>query len=155
MKPYSIPYLLLAVTLGAWSCQASTDTPLSDADIEAVRNTVEGYVEAVRQGAWDEATAYFADDAVRLPNGAPAERGKAAIRDHFNVVDSVPEWIVHAVEIEGAGDLAYFRFFSTITAYVGDGAEPFSYTGKQFGVAQRQTNGTWLIVTDMWNADSP
>ncbi|NIM52784.1 MAG: DUF4440 domain-containing protein [Gemmatimonadales bacterium] len=153
MKLFSIPFLLVAVTLGAWSCQAPRQ--LTEADIEALRNTVEGYVQAVRQGAWDEAAAYFADDAVRLPTGAPAERGKEAIRNHFNVVDSVPEWTLHGLEIEGSGDLAYFRFFFTITAYVGGGAEPFSYTGKQLGVARRGTDGTWLIVTDMWNSDSP
>jgi ketosteroid isomerase-like protein len=144
--------IVLVVT--ALACAPPANLDLTLEDLEAAQATVEGYVQAVVDGVWDEATAYFSDDAVRLPMNAPAERGKATIREHFQVVDSVPDWTVHVVEVDGSGDVAYVTMYFTITAYFGRGADPFTYTGKQLAVLSRQQDGRWLIVTDIWNGDA-
>jgi uncharacterized protein (TIGR02246 family) len=142
----------VAVVLLASACSVSLD--LTPRDEAAARAAVEGYIRAVGDGDWDEAASYFTDDAVRLPMNAPAERGKTAIRAHFDVVDSVPDWTVHGVEVGGSGHVAYVTIYFTITAYVGGSAEPFSYTGKQLAVLRRQLDGGWLIETDIWNGDT-
>lgn len=144
-----IPVVLM---LPMWACSANLD--LTPGDEEAARAAVEDYIQAVVDGDWEGAASSFTDDAVRLPLGAPAERGKAAIRAHFTAVDSVPDWTVHAVEVGGSGNVAYVTFYFTITAFVGGGAAPFSYTGKQLAVLERQLDGEWLIVTDIWNGDT-
>jgi ketosteroid isomerase-like protein len=86
---------------------------------------------------------------------APADRGKEAIRRHFTPVDSIPEWTIISMEIDGGRDLAYARIFLTVTAHVGGAGVPLSYAGKQLAVLRRQRDGSWRIVTDMRNADGP
>ena len=149
---YSTKLIALTTIVAAVACQPVPEFSATDGD--AVRAGVEGYIQAVRDGNWDRAASDFTEDAVRLPMNAPAEQGRQSIRDHFNVIDSVPEWRVHSMEVEGVGDLAYATVFFTLTGYGGGAAEAFTYTGKQLCVLRRQPEGTWLIVTDMWNVDA-
>ncbi len=147
-------HIPLAVLVGCVTCSCSANLDLTPRDEEAAQATVEDYIQAIVDGDWDEAASYFTDDAVRLPMNAPAERGKAAIRAHFNVVDSVPAWTVHAVEVGGSGNVAYVTVYFSITAHIPGAPGGFSYTGKQLAILRRQLNGEWLIVTDIWNGDA-
>lgn len=150
--PCSTTHLVIlagAFGLAGWATPVVGQT--SGADATAV---LRGYVQAVVNGDWDAAATYFAADAVRLPMNAPAVRGHAAIRQSLGAVDSVPDWTIHAIEVETGPALAYARFHFTMTIFVRGSPQPFTYTGKQLSVLKRQPDGRWLILTDMWNTDS-
>ena len=151
MRLHALGPALLAITM--LSSQAHPQA-LTETDRQAVESATRGYIGATVDGDWDAAVAYFHEEAVRLPMNQPAERGREAIRAHFEAVDSITNWSVHSLEIGGSGDVAYVRLFFTITAYVTGLPESFTYTGKQLLLLERQADGSWLIVTDMWNADS-
>lgn len=143
----------LVVLVTTLTCACAPTVDLTPSDLDAAKATVHNYIQAVLDGDWNKATSYFADDAVRLPMNAPAERGAAMIREHFTAIDSVPSFTVHAIEAGGSANVAYVTFYFTLTAYFGGNSEPFTYTGKQLVVLERQPNNDWLIVTDMWNGD--
>lgn len=138
-----------ALRLAGMATPAVAQTSGSDAAA-----VVRGYVQAVVDGDWDAAAAHFAAAAVRLPMNAPAVRGQAAIRRSLDALDSVPAWTIHSIEVETGPALAYARFHFTMTIFVRGSPRPFTYTGKQLSVLKRQPDGGWLILTDMWNADS-
>lgn len=145
---FVIPTIAVICLLGC----APKAAPLSAADIEANKAVGQAFATAVVAKDFDAASALYADSAVLLPPNAPAMVGKAAIREFLNGFPPLTELTLTVDGIVGAGDLAYAhgRYHLTVAA---EGAPVDS--GKFLDVRQRQADGSWKYVADMFNTSIP
>ncbi len=108
-------------------------------------------------GDLDSIMTYWAEDAVLLPPGGPALRGRAAIREYVEGSQQVPgfqiRWEPESVHVAESGDLAYMLERNVVT--VNDSAgQPLTMHGKAVTVWRKDAGGTWRNVVDTWN-DAP
>jgi uncharacterized protein (TIGR02246 family) len=93
---------------------------------------------------------FYAEDAQLLPPGAPAMRGRAAIREFWTAFMQVAanDVTLDTHTVEAAGDLAYGvgRY-----SHVMDGVR---HHGKYVVVYRRQANGGYKAIADIFNADA-
>ena len=75
------------------------------------------------------------------------------LSDHLHFTP-LKESLVSATEIDGRGDLAYFRATYRLTMSFGD-AEPVTDVGKWLAILRKQPDGSWLYSAWIWNSDLP
>ena len=104
----------------------------------------------------DTFMSFFADDAVFMPEGAPAARGEA-IRAAWEQLLALPgfhlEWGATEAHVAEAADLGY-----TIGAYeltVEQDGTPMVTIGKYVTTWGKQADGSWKVVVDCFNSDGP
>jgi ketosteroid isomerase-like protein len=108
---------------------------------------------AATQGA-DGYMSYYAEDAVELPNGSNALKGKASITKtmaFLNEKDNHLSWTPAFADV--SGDIGYTYGTYQFRSRDKDGKSILSY-GKYATIWKKQKDGTWKIVLDMGN-DSP
>ena len=90
-----------------------------------------------------------------LPPNAPLVTGKGAIRGLWAQLVSVPgfgvDWRTKKVEVSRSGDLAYQLATFEITVNDPSG-KPVIDRGKYVAIWKKQPDGTWKVVTDIWNS---
>jgi len=113
--------------------------------------------QAIANGNIEEGLAYYADDAVVLPNHAPRIVGKAELRKKMlkqkkSGVDfgSFMGTVERAWESNG---MVYSVGSYALSANVPGRPRPVGDKGKFFAVFRREPDGTLKIVYDIWNTD--
>lgn len=104
----------------------------------------------------DALMAHFADDAKVLAPDAPMARGKEASRAVFAELYAMPgfslTWKPTTADV--SADLGY-----TIGTYhmefQGSEGGPVAIDGKYMTVWKKQSDGTWKVAVDMFNANGP
>lgn len=143
----------LALALASTACQQAA--PLSEEDLAAIDQASESYKQAVLAGDWEVWAAFYTEDAVIMPTGQPAVRGRDAIRAWGEAFPTIVEWTTDRVEVDGRGDLAYVRATFSMTVEAEGEAEPVSERGKYLEIWRKQPDGSWLIAVDIYNSDEP
>ena len=152
-------FLLLAV-----GCAPAGEAPAPEVDLEAERASLmqadEAWFEAysTSDNPADVFVTLVVDDAYFLPPDAPLARGKEAIRAIIADLEAMPgfsiAWGPLAAEVGSAGDLGF-----TIGAYEmtvdGPDGTPIRIVGKYLTVWEKQSDGTWMVAADTFNADGP
>jgi ketosteroid isomerase-like protein len=148
--------MLISILAAVVGCRTEPDRDTSAAgDVEpAIQASVAAYSRTAQAGQVDSFAALFADDAMLLPPNAPAVRGREGARSILSPM-TFTELRSTAVEIESRGDLAVARGGYTFSGRMRDAPTPVRDTGKWVAVWRRQPDGTWLIVTNIWNSDLP
>jgi ketosteroid isomerase-like protein len=148
--------LALALVLPLAACQpASTPRPTFTASDEgAIRAMLETYVTTVVSQDWAANVNYYAADAVRMPPDAPVMQGHAAITAWLEALPPVTGFTLTPQAVAGDGDLAWARGTFTLDLAPA-GAKPVNMVGKWQAVYNRQADGSWLCVSDIWNTDTP
>src|SRR5437667_12545589 len=106
----------------------------------------------------DKTVSYYAESAVVMPPNASAATTKEAIRSAWKEMLTSPgaaiSWKTTKVEVAKSGDLAYVSgtYEETMTDASG---KPVNDRGKYVEVWEKQTDGTWKVVADIWNSDLP
>ena len=145
---FSLASLVGIVALTA--CQSSP-TGLSDADKTAIRSASQKYVEAANIQNVDAWLQQVSENAVFMPlNHAPLE-GRKAIAQWFSAPQSQGPVTLSLTlaEIDGRGDVAFVRGAYLLTrnnANVG--------TGNFIEVWQKESDGAWRIIRDVWNTNA-
>jgi len=147
-----IPALLVACTLVA--CYPAGEAALSDEDTEAIRGMLDSYAANTRAQDWATLVTYYADDAVRMPPDAPMQTDEAAIMAWMDALPPVTGFTLTPQVIDGRGDLAYARGTFTLDVAPPD-ADVVNMVGKWHAIYERQADGSWLCVSDIWNTDMP
>lgn len=96
---------------------------------------------------------YYADDAVELPNNAPAIHGKTNIAETMGFLDGKNNrltWKPEGADISASGDLGYTYGTYEFTS-PGQGGAQTEY-GKYTSIWKLQKDGSWKVVLDMGNA---
>lgn len=138
-------------------------TPQPTIDLEAERTTL---MNADRHWAQEYASSEspedafvmgLTDDATLLPPDMPLAQGRDAIRAVIADLEAMPgfsvTWEPTMAEVGGGGDLGYTVGSYQMQMQGPDG--PMTIDGKYLTVWQKQEDGTWLVIADMFSADGP
>jgi ketosteroid isomerase-like protein len=156
MSTRSVLLAALALALASTACQppAQEAGPLSEEDVAAIRGMLEKLrVDFVAED-WTAILSYFATDAVRMPPNESMIEGHAAITASFDALPPVTGFTLTPQVVAGEGDLAYARGAFTLDTAPPE-AEPVNMVGKWLAIYERQADGSWLCVSDIWNTDTP
>lgn len=129
------------------------------ADEQAIRTASDvDWLKAANAKDVERVLSFYADDALLLPPNAPIATGKEAIRTVWSQFVAIPgfaiNWQTTKVEVSRAGDLAYQVASFEVTVNDPKG-RPVADRGKYVAVWKRQPDGSWRVITDIWNSNSP
>ncbi len=155
MSARSMLLAVLVLVVASTACQPAAQEEasgaLSDADIAAIRNTIDSFVQANLASDWAAAAALFNEDAVRMPAHEPMIVGRAAILASMEAEPvTFTQWSNEPLEIDGRGDLAYARGTYSLTV-----AGMPQAVGKYVWILRQQPDGSWLTAVGIWNLDLP
>lgn len=126
-------------------------------DVAAIKRLAEAWDAGWRTGDASALAALFTDDAVLMPQNQPAIIGRESIQsvyraalDQFTVKGSG-----EVLEVEVAGDWAFYRSSYTLTAVPKAGGEPTKDSGKSVHILKRQRDNSWKIARLIANSDLP
>jgi ketosteroid isomerase-like protein len=158
MSPRSL-LATLALGLTVAACQPAAEAPampaaLSEQDMATIRGMLENYGPTLTAKDWATYVGYYADDAVRMPPNEPMYQGKDAIMAQVEALPAVANLTLTTQLIDGQGNLAYARGSYTLDVGPADG-ELVSVVGKWHAIYERQADGSWLCISDIWNTDEP
>lgn len=113
---------------------------------------------AIERRDVDATVAFYAPDATLLPAAAPAIDGTDAIRAEWTSLFAIPafqnagEMTSHSVS--SSADMAFTRgtYATTLTGHEG---ELLIERGKWVTIWRREPEGSWRIVVDIYNTDTP
>jgi len=144
--------MILPLVLVVVACQPQA-SPLSDADVAAIRAIPAAMDSAALAHDWDALLAYFTEDGIALNPAYPTLEGRAAQRaalDSAFVGVTIAKHTLSFDEVTGSGDIAYARG-TFDEAYVVEGVdEPIVSRGRFLCVLRKQPDGTWLAA--VWAA---
>lgn len=104
----------------------------------------------------DKLISFYGEDAVVLPAHATIATTRDAIRKIFQNLLSTPEinltWKPTKVDVAGSGDIAYSLGTYDLTAPDESGKTVADH-GKYVAIWKKQRDGSWKVVTDIWNSD--
>jgi uncharacterized protein (TIGR02246 family) len=135
------------------------------ADSVAISRVLAQWVEAYRGGDAEALVRLHTEDAVMLPDDAPAFWGRDAILAWYEELfgsrprgeaseDPQVESSWADEEIQVAGDWGFYRGTYRFAWRTPQG-EAREVRGKDITIFQRQSDGAWKIAREMWNGDGP
>jgi len=102
----------------------------------------------------EKVVAFWADDAIIVPSGAPIVSGKAAIRDYVKHSFDTPgfkiSWKTLDASISSDGTMGYTTAESSFT-FPGPDGKLQTQSGRGVAIWRRASNGNWVCVYDTWN----
>jgi ketosteroid isomerase-like protein len=101
---------------------------------------------------------YYAADASVYPPGMTIATGTAAIRAALMPMTALPgfalQWSPTKANMSASGDLGYTAGSYALTMNDANG-RPVIERGKYVEVWKKQSDGTWKVIEDIFNADTP
>ncbi len=153
-KPFLVLFTLLALGAGS-GCAPTVDV---EAERAALRDVAVQWAEAANEKDIPGIVALYTAEASLLPPDAARVSGTDAVRGLLAESVESPGYAVTIktmeTEVSRTGDLAYSRGTHEVTVDDPEGS-PVTDSGKWVVVCKKQTNGTWKIVTHIWNSDQP
>jgi uncharacterized protein (TIGR02246 family) len=154
------PFLFIIMILPG--CAPEPEPPAEqgtsiEADMEAVRALPEQWDVAYHANDLEALMQLYAHDAIRLPPDEAIQDGEEAIRNHhqldFSEYTSEGDMVV--VDARVSGDLGYVRGTYNGTSTPKADGEPIKYDNKFVMVIQRQADGSWKTICEIWNDNPP
>ena len=140
-------YVLALVGLVAAGCARSVNV---DQERAALMTVDHDWSQSAKDA--EKFASFLASDVSVYITGMPAIRGQAAVKDTFTKLLSAPGWGVQwtpgKAEVSGAGDIGYTT--GTYQISPAGGGEK----GKYVTVWKKQSDGTWKVAEDIFNADA-
>jgi ketosteroid isomerase-like protein len=155
MKPF-LPILVMALLVATIFLPISRPKVAASqkATVETLKHLEAEFMQAAAEKGSKGYMSYYADDAVEVPNGAPAIQGKVNIAKGMGFLDDPNNhltWTPAGGDISSSADLGYtygtFEFHSKDK----DG-KPRIEHGKYTSIWKLQKDGIWKVVLDMGNA---
>jgi uncharacterized protein (TIGR02246 family) len=137
---------------------AAAPAGLSAEDEASIRALDAQWARAASAGDGNALTSLYASDATLLPPNEPVVKGGAVKKyndDMTNSFSGPTELTTTAVG--GRGDLAYaIGIYRANLTPKKAGAKPLpTEEGKYLEVLQKQADGSWKIIYDMWSPNAP
>ena len=150
------PLVLLALTASlAAACAPKVNDP---ADVQAIKATGPAYDTFANAGnAAGLASGFYAPDAIRMDPNQPASAGTAAIqatleKAYARSTENIRN-VIDDVRVAGGFAVAKGAYEGTSTPKAGGPASPEK--GKFVTLYERQADGSWKAVWDIYNSDLP
>ncbi len=147
---------VIVISLLAGCGQARQDTPMLEADVEAIEYLLREQVAAVETGDVEAQLAIRTADVLEMPPDESPFIGIEAYRT-WSKDDPFSYQITAASmdEIRVTGDWAYSRFSFTWVLTPVSGGESVEVSGKGLWIVHRQPDGSWRIAREIWNNNNP
>ncbi len=132
------------------------EIPNVEPDIEALKARPKAWDVAYNAGDVDTLVSFFTDDAVRMQADAPSWKGIQAIRAGFQKQFEENTFESNNVneDIVVSGEWAITRGTWTVSRTPKGEGGPIQSTGNAMSLNQRQPDGSWRIVWNIWNRDT-
>ncbi len=154
MSARSMLLAAFAFVVASTACQPPVQEEasgaLSDADIAAIRQVNEEWVQAGLAGDWESFFAVFTEDVVVMFPNMPAVEGLEAMKVQPWV--RAIEWEMSTVEIDGRGDLAFARGTQSLLL---DFEGAVKWEESFLHIWRKQPDGSWRIARWIGNSDLP
>ena len=152
--------LLLCFTFGCQKSEEVAEEAVVDveADVEAIKALLDEFDALMNAGDTEKLVSQnYADAAVRMPPNEPMLKGKAEILAWFQKgaeqytyqIDNV------IVDVKVDGNLAYSRGIASGTRTLKAGGEAYNIKSKWMAAYERQADGSWRVIADIFNSDNP
>jgi ketosteroid isomerase-like protein len=153
MKSF-IPTLVVAFLIATIVVSRPTVAAAPKVTVETLIHLEAEFMKAAAEKGSKGYLSYYADDAVELPNGAPAIEGKVNIAPGMNFLDDPNNrltWTPTGGNVSSSGDLGYTYGTFEFRSNDKDG-KPRVEHGKYTSIWKLQKDGSWKVVLDMGNA---
>lgn len=122
----------------------------------AIDSTTAEFEAAMNAGRFGDIGGFYADDAIVLPTGAPAAKGRAAVTAFWNGMSGmkVSDTKFTIDQLELHGDVAIEVGGYTMTVTPPGASAGTTDKGKYLVVWKRQADGSWKIYRDMFSSNS-
>ncbi|WLI89915.1 SgcJ/EcaC family oxidoreductase [Massilia sp. R2A-15] len=119
-------------------------------DEQAIRDLIDTWLRATRQGDVDTVLDLMTPDVVFLVAGQPAIHGRAAFEQGLRGMLSTHAIESHSEieEIEVAGDIAWCRTRLSVTVTSKHGNTPMQRSGHTLSILRKQEDGKWRLARD-------
>lgn len=128
---------------------------LTDADLSAIRENINGFTQTIQSGDKQGMAALFTKDGNYLPPNHPMLTGREAIETYHETFPPLPNFNLTIDDIDGCEHLAYVRGKYSFTMEIEGVPEPIPDNGKYVTILRKQEDGSWLAVLDTHNTDLP
>jgi len=149
-----IPTLVVAFLMGTIVLSRPRVAAAPRVTVETLKQLEAEFMKAAAEKGSKGYLSYYADDAVELPNGAPAIEGKVNIAPGMNFLDDPNNrltWTPGGGDVSSSGDLGYT--FGTFEFRSNDkDGKPRVEHGKYTSIWKVEKDGSWKVVLDMGNA---
>lgn len=150
--------VLAAIALIGTACQPPSQeiSPLTEADVAAIKSLGPSIDRTALEGDWDALFALMTEDVLWIVPNSPVIQGRAACKAWVESLGlTITEHKIEFLEIDGYGDIAYARGTYTETITVNGNAEPIEDAGNVLAIVRKQSDGSWLIAIWIGNSDRP
>ncbi len=160
-KPLLIVSLVFLFCLGLARQNPGQETigrpekPDTKADVAAIKALVDKWVQLYNATDFDRLMSeFYTEDPIVMEPDAPAHEGKEAIlrmylKDDELNIEHVESSVFKDVRVSGNLAVAWGRDTGTTTPR--KGGQPFPYDLKWLMAFERQSDGTWKCLYEMWN----
>ena len=130
-----------------------------EADVAAIKALIAEWVRLYNAEEFQNVmSVFYAQNAIVMPPNAPACRTKEAI---FRMYETDAELNIEHVDtsvaedVRVSGNIAVAWGMDTGTTTPRSGGAPVPYSLKWLMVFERQSDGTWKCIYEMWNDNNP
>jgi uncharacterized protein (TIGR02246 family) len=130
-----------------------------EADVAAIKDLIAEWVRLYNAEDFENMiSVFYADKAVVMNPNAPARRTKEAIllmyqADYELNIEHVDTSVAEDVRVSGNTAVAWGMDTGTTTPR--SGGDPVPYSLKWLMVFERQSDGAWKCLYEMWNDNNP
>ncbi|OVE79851.1 hypothetical protein BVY01_01405 [bacterium I07] len=146
--------VIMTVILMLSACTKTIDTA---ADFDANKKLTEKFDELYWAADFDALLSLYVDEPIRMHQNEPILIGKEAIRSSFMSFreQNDERFVDTVVDVISTEEYAIVRGTFTGSYTPKSTGKPIHDEGKWVSLRQRQPDGTWKIVFDIWNTDLP
>lgn len=154
-RGYCLAWALAILLFVVNGCAQKVDV---EAERAALRNADEAWSKVAGAKDVDGFVAAFAENGSILPPNSPILTGSEAIRQWMSKMMANPgfsiSWQPTTVDVSTAGDLGYT--IGTYELKIHDAAgNPVTDRGKYVTVWEKEPDGKWKVVADIFNSNLP
>jgi ketosteroid isomerase-like protein len=151
--------LTLLVSLVSCTPAPAPVADTREADVAAIRQTEEAWKAAWSTKVAENITPYWAEDATLMAPGVATVKGADAIKKVIGELVVDPNFALSletvTVDASRGGDFGYAQGTYTVTATDPAAKKAVTEKGKYLVLYEKQPDGSWKAVQDIWNADGP
>jgi ketosteroid isomerase-like protein len=129
-------------------------TVLAKDNAETLRRLEAEFMKSAAEHGSEGYMAYYAEDAVEVPEGEALLQGKESIAKTMGFLDNKKNqlaWTPVGADMSASGDLGY-TYGNFEVRSIGKDGKPVVSHGKYTSIWKKQKDGGWKVVLDMGNS---
>jgi ketosteroid isomerase-like protein len=130
-----------------------------EADVASIKASFDEWVRSYNAGDFDRIMSiFYTENSIQMPSNESIRKGKEAILLGYQKERELNDEHCDSSVVEDvrmSGDLAVVQGIDKGTSTPRSGGEPVKYSLKWLIVLERQSDGTWKWIYEMWNDNNP